>query len=93
MSNTVISSELLEWVDTHAHLEQLSQRGGWPDGASLRIEVCSRSDSEMIADIYFDEVVREISVCDPVRDTRCGQFAIALDAAGQPASIRLLFAM
>jgi len=43
----------------------------WPDGASLRIDVCSRSGNEMIADIYFEEVVQEMSECTPTHNVCC----------------------
>jgi len=92
-SSASISNALLEWVDKNARLEKLCQRGGWPDGETLRIEVCSRTGSEMIADIYFEEVIQEMSECVPCRDVRCGQFAITFDAEGTPESIRLLFPM
>ena len=81
-----ITPDLLVWVDKHAGLEKLCQRGGWPDGATLRIDVCSREGSEMIANIFFIEAVREISVCEPAR-------ALIFDSAGQPESIRLLYPM
>ena len=43
--------ELMVWVDKHAGLEKLCARGGWPDGATLRIDVRSKIGNEMIADI------------------------------------------
>jgi len=85
--------ELIGWVDKHAGLEKLCERGGWPDGATLRMDVCSREGDEMIANVFFIEAVREISVCEPVREERCGKFAIIFDAAGKPESIRLLYPM
>jgi len=85
--------ELIAWVDKHAGLEKLCERGGWPDGETLRIDVCSQSGNEMIADIYFIEALREISVCEPVREERCGQFALTFAPDGSPESIRLLFPM
>ncbi len=76
--------EVIAWVDKHAGLEKLCQRGGWPDGASLRIDVCSRSEHEWIVDIYFEEVLQEMSECEPTREERYGQFSLTFDAAGSP---------
>jgi len=88
-----VSQALLAWVDTHAGLERLCQRGGWPDGETLRIDVCKKEASEWMVDIYFEEVIQEMSECAPCRDVRCGQFIITFDDAGYPGSIRLLFPM
>jgi hypothetical protein len=85
--------ELLAWVDANAGLEKLCLRGGWPDPETIRIEPVGQKGAEQIVDIYFTEAVREMSECDPVREERCGQFAISFDPAGQPDSIRLLFPM
>jgi len=85
--------ELMGWVDKHAGLEKLCERGGWPDGETLQIDVCSQSGGEMIADIYFEEVIQEMSECTPTRNVRCGQFSLILNPDGSPASIRLLFPM
>ena len=93
LSETRVSPALSAWVDKHAGLEKLCQRDGWPDGATLRIDVCSREGNEMIANIFFIEAVREISVCEPVHEERCGKFALIFDSAGQPESIRLLYPM
>jgi len=47
----------------------------------------------MIADIYFEEVIQEMSECTPTRNVRCGQFSLILNPDGSPKSIRLLFPM
>ncbi|MFQ5582755.1 MAG: hypothetical protein ACE5F3_09055, partial [Mariprofundaceae bacterium] len=73
-------AELLNWIDQNAPLAKLCDRGGWPDGATLRMDICSKTDREWIADIYFEEVLQEMSECDPTRTERCGQFAIRFDA-------------
>jgi len=93
MIDADITPELLAWVNKNAGLEKLCQRGGWPDGASLRIDVCSREGNEVIANVFFIEAVREISVCEPVREERCGKFALTFDDADSPQSIRLLYPM
>ena len=85
--------ELLNWINTHAPLTQLCERGGWPDDSTLRMEICSKAGKEWIADIYFAEAIQEISECDPTRTERCGQFAIHFDASGAPDAIRLLHPM
>lgn len=85
--------ELIAWVDKHAGIEKLCQRGGWPDGSTLRIDVCNKSGREWIVDIYFEEVIQEMSECEPTRDERCGQFELSFDASGAPESIRLRFPM
>lgn len=93
MSGLKVSEELLDWVDANAGLERLCRRGGWPDPATIRIEPVGRKGNEHIVDVYFTEAVREMSECDPVREERCGQFALTLNPDGSPASIRLLFPM
>lgn len=93
MKKLAITGELLAWVDEHAGLQRLCQRGGWPDPTTIRIERIEQKDDEHVVDIYFTEAVREMSECDPVREERCGQFAITLGASGSPTSIRLLFPM
>lgn len=89
----ITDADLIAWVDTNAHLEQLCQRGGWPDASTIRIEPVGQKGDEHIVDIYFTEAVREMSECDPVREERCGQFALTLDDAGTPQAIRLLYPM
>jgi len=84
---------LLAWIDANAGLEKLCLRGGWPDASTLRIEPVRQQGNEHIVDVYFTEAVREMSECDPVREERCGQFALTLTPDGTPASIRLLFPM
>lgn len=86
-------AELSAWIGRQAPLVQLCQRGGWPDTATLRVDVRNKVDGEWIADVYFDEVVQEMSECDPVRTERCGRFVIRFDAQGAPKSIRLLHPM
>jgi len=85
--------DLLHWIDAHADLVRLCERGGWPDGTTLRMEVCSKADREWVADIYFEEVLQEMSECDPTRTERCGKFVICFDASGIPRVIRLLYPM
>ena len=97
MNDVTITPELLAWVDANAGLERLCRRAGWPDPETIRIEPVEQQGGEQIVDIYFTEAVREMSECDPVREERCGQFALSFgpegDASGLPQSIRLLFPM
>ncbi|MDQ7010957.1 MAG: hypothetical protein Q9M29_03970 [Mariprofundaceae bacterium] len=85
--------ELLRWIDEHAGLARLCERGGWPDGATLRMENCSKTDREWVVDICFEEVLQEMSECDSTRTERCGKFAIQFDTNGIPEAIRLLHPM
>ena len=90
---TITDADLLAWVDANAGLEKLCRRAGWPDPTTIRIEPVGQKGGEQIVDIYFTEAVREMSECDPVREERCGQFALTFDDAGTPSAIRLLFPM
>jgi len=93
LSEEDIPTTLLAWVDAHAGLEKLCERGGWPDGSTLRLDVCDKAEREWIVDVFFEEVVQEISECVPTRDVRCGQFVIVFDEYGEPQAIRLLHPM
>jgi len=84
---------LIKWIDQHAPLLELCERGGWPDATTLRMDVCSRTDNEWLVDIFFIEAIQEISECDPLRSERCGKFAISFNANGQPQAIRLKYPM
>jgi len=83
----------MDWINEHASLALLCERGGWPDASTLRMEICSKTDEEWIADIYFIEAIQEISECNPTCTERCGQFAIRFDANGNLDAIRLLHPM
>jgi len=88
-----VSEDLIGWIDRQAPLAVLCERSGWPDGATLRLKVCSKKDREWIVDIWFVEVIQEMSECDSTRTERCGRFAIRFDANGAPEAIQLLHPM
>jgi len=85
--------ELLQWINEHGDLARLCERDGWPDGETLHMEICSKADDEWVADIYFEEVLQEMSECDSTRTERCGKFVIRFNANGTPEAIRLLYPM
>lgn len=82
--------ETIAWIKHHAPLTELCQFGGWPDDTRLAVEVCSRTPAEWIVNISFVETIMEISECDVTERERCGQYAVAFDAAGHPVGIRMI---
>jgi len=84
---------LIKWIDQHAPLLDLCERGGWPDGTTLRMDICSHTAKEWLVDIFFIEAIQEISECAPLRSERCGKFVISFNASGQPEAIRLIYPM
>ena len=86
-----IPEQAVDWIRKHAPVTELCQFGGWPDDAGMRVELSSSTPRRWIVNLYFDEVIMEISECDVTRRERCGQYALELDDAGHPVDIRLLY--
>jgi hypothetical protein len=86
-----IPAEVLDWIRQHASLTELCQIGGWPDDAGMRVELSRHEPKRWIVNLYFDEVIMEISECEVTRRERCGQYAVDLDDAGHAVAIRLLY--
>jgi hypothetical protein len=85
-----IPAEVLDWIRRHAPLTELCQIGGWPDDVGMRVVLSRREPQRWIVNLYFDEVIMEISECEVNRCERCGQYAVDLDDAGHPLGIRLV---
>lgn len=86
----MLQAVVIEWIKQHAPLELLCKNGGWPDPSSLNIDIRSQIEKEWVIDIEFIETIMEISECDIREDKRCGEFAVAFDATGQPTDIRII---
>lgn len=80
----------LDWIRKHASLTELCRFGGWPDDTGMRVELSRREPRRWIVNLYFDEVIMEISECDVTRRERCGQYAVDVDEGGHPVDIRLV---
>jgi len=84
-----LEAHVAEWIRKHAPVEQLCEVGGWPNIPTLNIDVCSRTSTEWIVNIDFDEIILEISECDLSEYNRCGKFTVTFDTSGDPVGIRL----
>ena len=85
--------EVVEWIRKNTPLEHLCEIGGWPDDATIHVDICSQTLDEWIVNIVFDEYILEMSECDLSRHSRCGKFSISFDTAGDPKGLRLLYPM
>jgi len=82
--------KLIAWIDQHVELARHCERGGWPDGSTLSMNICSQKGPEWIVNLCFVEVIQEMSECEPTRTKRCGKFVIRFDSSGAPESMRLI---
>lgn len=72
--------------DFFAHtpsLVQLTTQNGWPDPASLRIEVLAQQGETVLCSVHFDEVVMEGAGCVADRVACWGRYRLRVNGAGE----------
>ena len=76
-------TSLQEFFSACSGITQLCAQNGWPDPASMRIEVLEEDDRQVLCAVKFDEVIMEGSGCEAGRVACWGRFRVRLDARGR----------
>ncbi|MDO9372467.1 MAG: hypothetical protein Q7U07_07765 [Gammaproteobacteria bacterium] len=76
-------TSLQEFFSGTAALAPLCTQNGWPDPASMRIELLEEDDRQALCAVRFDEVIMEGSGCEAGRVACWGRFRVRLDARGR----------
>ncbi|MDA1106855.1 MAG: hypothetical protein O2845_00415 [Proteobacteria bacterium] len=76
-------TSLQEFFSASSGLAQLCTQNGWPDPASMRIELLEEDDEQALCAVRFDEVIMEGSGCEAGRVACWGRFRVRLDARGR----------
>ncbi len=64
-------------------LSQLTTQNGWPDPASLRLEVLERHGEWLLCSVTFDEVVMEGAGCVADRISCWGRYRLRVNGEGE----------
>lgn len=73
-----------------AEIARLCTQNGWPDPASMHIDLLEETDTEIVCAVRFDEVIMEGSGCEAGRVACWGRFRLQLDQHGEIAVAELV---
>lgn len=76
-------TSLQEFFSGTAALAPLCTQNGWPDPASMHIELLEEDGKQALCAVRFDEVIMEGSGCEAGRVACWGRFRVRLDARGR----------
>ncbi len=76
------SDSLLNFFACTADLTAVCTQNGWPDPASLHVEILEQRPGELLCAVAFEEVIMEGSGCCAGRIGCWGRYRVELNAAG-----------
>lgn len=78
------------YFSSSADIARLCTQNGWPDPASMHIDLLQQTDTEIVCAVRFDEVIMEGSGCEAGRIACWGQFRLHLDPCGEITAAELV---
>ncbi|MDP1708915.1 MAG: hypothetical protein Q8L89_07630 [Gammaproteobacteria bacterium] len=77
------------YFSSSAEIARLCTQNGWPDPASMRVEVLEETPAQIVCAVTFDEVIMEGSGCEAARVACWGRFHLRLDGQGEVMGVEL----
>lgn len=83
-------ARLKTFFSSSPELARLCTQNGWPDPASMHIDLLEETDTYVVCAVNFDEVIMEGSGCEAGRVACWGRFRLPLNQHGEITTAELV---
>jgi len=82
--------QIKEFLETCRELSQLTTQNGWIDNDSLKFNLLTQNEDNLLVEVYFDEIIMEGSGCVAGKVNCYGRVRLLLGQNGEIVGIDIL---